>query len=359
MENNNIRDCISVIRGQCSKDRLEENVKTISSFHRIQASQGYRDAAAAALQVLNKNGITAKIQSYRADLKTQCYTQKLFREWNCTEAWLDIASPYSERIADFQKQEMSLIQRSAPWQHKDKEIEIVWIDDKCSPEDFQVSIKDKVIFVENGFERWLEKAATESAAGIITVSIPEIYPVRVDIAKDEQMAAAHGNLSFHHYTQKTESELRGFAITPRAAQKLKKACKELAKTGKAPTVKFYIASKFSDGTLENVEMFIPGQTEQEILMTAHLCHPRCSVNDNASGAACAMEAMNILQQLISDKQLPPPKRGIRGLLIPEFTGTYAYLSENEERAKNTLAGINMDMVGGKQDGNAGAFIIVD
>jgi hypothetical protein len=45
--------------------------------------------------------------------------------------------------------------------------------------------------------------------------------------------------------------------------------------------------------------------------------------------------------------------------MPEFIGTYAFLKENEARLSKLMAGINLDMVAGYQDGNAGAFIIVD
>ena len=81
-----------------------------------------------------------------------------------------------------------------------------------------------------------------------------------------------------------------------------------------------------------MEAWIPGETQEEVLMTAHLCHPRSSVNDNASGAASAIEAMGVLQSLIDEGVLEKPRRTIRLLLIPEFTGTYAYLEERPEGA---------------------------
>ena len=72
-----------------------------------------------------------------------------------------------------------------------------------------------------------------------------------------------------------------------------------------------------------------------------------------------MEAMNVLKELIESGALPRPRRSIKLLLIPEFTGTYAYLKENEHRLAKIVGGFNMDMVAGRQDGDAGPLIIVD
>jgi len=64
----------------------------------------------------------------------------------------------------------------------------------------------------------------------------------------------------------------------------------------------------------------------EVLVVAHLCHPQPSANDNASGAAAALEAARVLQTLIAGGHLPPPRRSIRFLWLPEFTGSQAYLA---------------------------------
>ena len=72
----------------------------------------------------------------------------------------------------------------------------------------------------------------EDVAAIITVSMPEIKPVRVAMSEDERLKNAHANLSFHHYTKESEEKLRGFAITPAAGKQLKEACLELEKEGK-------------------------------------------------------------------------------------------------------------------------------
>ncbi len=359
MNNKNLQHTVETVYQNCDGKRIHRIVKQIARFHRIQASEGYRQAAFTAGQILGQLGVKHQIRTYPADLKKKCFTQTMFREWNCSEAWLELAAPWKECLANYTLEEMSLIQRSAAGDFSKEDIPVVYIPDEISPEEWTEDIRGKAIFVENGFERWTEKMIREQAAAIITVSMPEIRPVRVNVSEDAKLCRAHANLSFHHYTKESESRLRGFAVSPEAGRRLKEVCIEMQKEKKQPLVRFKIASEIKDGTLENVEAWIPGETQEEVLMTAHLCHPRSSVNDNASGAASAIEAMGVLQSLIDEGVLEKPRRTIRLLLIPEFTGTYAYLEERQKELSEIVAGFNMDMVAGKQGKDAGPLILVD
>lgn len=359
MENRKIQQTVGLTYQFCDGERIRRIMKQIARFHRIQASQGYRQAAFVAEKIFEQSGVQHQIRKYPADLKKKCFTQTMFREWNCNSAWLKITAPWKETIADYRLEEMSLIQRSAAGDFSKDDIPVVYIPSNVSPEELTEDICGKVIFVENGFERWSEKMIQEKAVAILTVSMPEIKPVRTNVCEDIQLKKAHANLSFHHYTAESERFLRGFAISPQMGKKLKEACIDMKKSGKQPTVRFCIDSVIEDGSLENVEAWIEGETEEEILMTAHLCHPRSSVNDNASGAACGIEAICVLQSLIEEGILERPKRTIRLLLIPEFTGTYAYLEEHRQELSKRIAGFNLDMVAGTQGKDAGPLIIVD
>lgn len=343
----------------CNGERIHKIMKQAARYHRVQASEGYRQAAVSANDILRQRNVESEIKSYPADLKNYCFTQKMFREWNCREGWLNLTAPWMEQAANYSVEEMSLIQRSAAGDFSKEDVPVVYIPDQTVPEEYKEDISGKIIFVENGYDRWIKKMMKEEAAAIITVSMPEIKPVRVGMSEDARLKEAHANLSFYHYTKESEEKLRGFAVTPRFGKQLKEACLKLAEEGRTPMARFKIDATIGDGFIENVEVSIPGEIEEEVLMTAHLCHPRSSVNDNASGAACGIEAMAVLQELIAEGKLPRPKRTIKLLLIPEFTGTYAYLKENEARLSKIVGGFNMDMVAGRQDKDAGPLIIVD
>ncbi len=68
-------------------------------------------------------------------------------------------------------------------------------------------------------------------------------------------------------------------------------------------------------------------------------------NDNKSGSAGILEVARILHTLIDEGRIPRPKRTIRFLWGPEFSGTGPWVESNKDLMEKTLANINMDMVG--------------
>lgn len=354
-----MEEYLNIIRDEISGQNALEYIKVISKHHRIQASPGYRAAAEDCKELLEKNGVSVEIKSYPANLRTRYFTYNLFKEWDCKEAYLDVIWPYGERLADFSKNDMSVIQRSTAADYRNRELDIVYVSDKVLPEEYKEDLSGKILFVVNGFDRWVDRAIELKACGIITVSMPEIPPVRVNVSEDRTMADKCANLSFHLFHEKYENKLFGFTLTPHGGKRLQETCINLQKEGKYAKAHAFVDSRLYDGSIENVMAHIPGYTEDEILVTAHLCHPKSSVNDNVSGVACAMEAIRSLNTLIAGGKLKKPSRTIRMVLLPEFTGTYAYLAENEHRLEEIKAGINLDMVGAKQNHEAGAFLIID
>src|SRR5205823_5288962 len=102
---------------------------------------------------------------------------------------------------------------------------------------------------------------------------------------------------------------------------------------------------------------LAGTLPGEVLVTAHLCHPRPGANDNASGAAAALEVARVLAELDREGRLPQPRRTIRWLWMPEFTGTYAWIARDPAVAARTLAAVNLDMVGERQDDCGSTFLL--
>ncbi len=123
-------------------------------------------------------------------------------------------------------------------------------------------------------------------------------------------------------------------------------------------VRALVRSQFADGTIEAVTAEIAGETDEQVLIMGHLCHPAPMANDNASGAAAVMEAARALNALIAAGQLPRPRRGIRFLWVPEMTGTYAYLAGHEHELARFVAGLNLDMVGEDQDQTGSSWLLV-
>ena len=58
---------ISTIKSAVSGKEMMKNISSVASFHRIQGSEGYRDAAKFCCALLSEYGLKSDIQEYKAD----------------------------------------------------------------------------------------------------------------------------------------------------------------------------------------------------------------------------------------------------------------------------------------------------
>jgi aminopeptidase-like protein len=99
----------------------------------------------------------------------------------------------------------------------------------------------------------------------------------------------------------------------------------------------FIDSRLEPGHLSYGELFIPGESETEVLFSCHICHPSLC-NDNLSGIALTTHLANYLAK----QQL---RYSYRFLFIPGTIGSITWLALNEERAKMIGHGLVVTCVG--------------
>jgi len=93
-----------------------------------------------------------------------------------------------------------------------------------------------------------------------------------------------------------------------------------------------IDSTFADGSLTYGECFLPGETDREVLLSTHVCHPSLC-NDNLSGIA-------VMTALARELQARSRRRySYRFLFIPGTIGSITWLARNEERARRIDHGL--------------------
>ncbi|MGA9351675.1 MAG: DUF4910 domain-containing protein [Anaerolineae bacterium] len=341
------------IREEFSGQAAKGYVIDITRYHRMQASPGFRQAAHYCLERLREAGVQAEILSFPADEKTQYWSAQMFQEWEATEATLHLLEPEDERrkLADFRACPISLIQRSAPFEGEAK---VVLLEDGEEEVEYEgLDLRGKVVLTKGDLNRVRELAVEKRGAiGIIFDGMRETPPVRARMDVPDALQYT----SFWWTGQ--EKKCLGFVLSPREGEKLRGLIKKRAQDGKPPVgVRAKVVSHLYDGEIEVVSALIPGETSQEVVMVAHLCHPRPSANDNASGSAAALEIARTLQKLVDGGKLVQPKRGIRFLWVPEMTGTYAYLATHEDEIERMVAGLNLDMVGQNQELCGSSFLI--
>jgi hypothetical protein len=325
-------------------------VAEISRHHRIQASPGLRSAVNYAVDTLRKNGLDAEVQSHPANGKDYAWSSLMFKEWNCDDATLKLIEPEenSQFLARWSESKLSLIQRSYPTHEKGFEAEVVHVGKGEEDEDYEdLDVKRKMVLCDGDVSRVHELAVeSREAAGLIYYGTW----IRPPVLPEGELDDALKYTSFWWTGQ--EKPGLGFVLTPRKGRWLRDLLKE-----KKVKVRAQIDSELYEGTLDNAVATIKGETDEQVIVIAHICHPQPSCNDNASGSAAAMEAARSLQKLIDEEILEKPKRTIKFTLVPEMSGSYTHLNANEKEITKMIAAINLDMVGENQSKTASSFII--
>lgn len=116
-------------------------------------------------------------------------------------------------------------------------------------------------------------------------------------------------------------------------------CMQHEKADRLPegTYEVRIDSSLEPGSLTYAECFVPGETQDEVLISCHCCHPSIA-NDNLSGIAMATHLAAHLRDL-------PLRYSYRFLFIPGTIGSITWLARNEENVGRIKHGLVVTCVG--------------
>ncbi len=341
------------LQDECSGIAAYQAIADISRYHRIQASPGYRQAAKYVYEQLLEADVRAEILDYPADTNTTFWGTRSFQEWDARAATLHLIEPQDQarKLADYREVPISLIQRSVAF---DGEAEVVAVERGDTAEEYEgLDVAGKIVLARGRAQRVYDLAVRRRGAlGIIFDGMTEVNPVRPAWALPDAIQYT----SF--WWSGDEPKCFGFALSPREGERLRRLIQQRQEDKTGPVrVRAHVDAHLYDGTLEVVSAVIPGESDEEVVLVGHLCHPQPSCNDNASGAAAVLEVARALQNLITAGKLPRPRRTLRFLWVPEMTGSYAFLSANESLIPRMVAGLNLDMVGQDQVKCGSSFLL--
>jgi aminopeptidase-like protein len=103
------------------------------------------------------------------------------------------------------------------------------------------------------------------------------------------------------------------------------------------TYEAVIDSTLTDGSLTYGEYLHKGTSEDEFLLSAHVCHPSLA-NDNCSG-------LSLLTHLANRMRGIKTRYSYRFLFAPGTIGAITWLARNEQRAQHIKYGLVLSMVG--------------
>lgn len=98
-----------------------------------------------------------------------------------------------------------------------------------------------------------------------------------------------------------------------------------------------IDASLEPGALTYGEVFLPGDLDQEVLISAHVCHPSMC-NDNLSGIAVA----TFLADQLKHRRL---RYSYRFVFAPATIGAITWLSQNDEAVKKIRHGLVLSCLG--------------
>lgn len=252
--------------------------------------------------------------------------------WDGVKGELWETSPRRQKLASYRDMTAMLAKGSNT---ADVKAELVWVGQGTKKDLEGVDLVGKIVMTEGDIGNVHRYACLDGdAEGVVAISQsrPLFDPIQIPWrgisgGRDDNPARF------------------GFWLTARDGLALKKRLQR----GQKITVHAQVESRQEPYEYQVVVCNIPGTDPgaDEIIFSAHLFEgiTKQGANDNKSGSAAILEVARTLNTLITEGRLPRPKRTIRFIWAPEYSGTMRWVNDNKEIMARTLCNINMDMVG--------------
>ena len=323
-------------------EQAKQHVVEITKHHRVQGSRGYRQAANYDLEKLRSYGFSEKdayIESFKSDGKVTYQTWQSPSGWDVTDAELSIVEPMEEKLASFKEISMNLMTYSNPG---DVTAEVVWVGSGTSDDDYKdKNVKGKFVL------------ATGYGGEVHRLAVLKYRAKAVVCYLNDSRGKEHPDMvqytGMWPRTEELDRTTFGFNISNQQGEKIK----SLLDAGKKVVLHGWVkGTGLEPFFMDVIVAHIRGKekSNEELVFSAHLDHPKECANDNASGSGAILDIARTLKQLIDGKKIRQPSRSFRFLWVPEWNGTMAYIDAHPElsgpaEGGRFLANINLDMVG--------------
>lgn len=252
--------------------------------------------------------------------------------WDGVKGELWEVSPRAQKLASYQDLRAMLASGST---NADVTAPLVWVGIGTQEELSRAGVAGKIVVTEGSIGT-VHRLACQQMGALGVVSVGNGRPFFDPLQIPSSGISGRGDSGPAKF---------GFFIPPREAEILK----QRLLNGEVITVHAQVEATTESYDLEDPVAYIPGTDPNagEIILSAHLFegYVKQGSNDNMSGSATILEVARTLHTLIESGRIPRPKRTIRFLWGPEFSGTGPWVTAHKDLMEKTLANINMDMVG--------------
>jgi hypothetical protein len=324
-------ELVRAVYERVDADSAVADAAAIARHDRYQASAGIADAAAELAELAESAGLAeVTLHRFPADGAQRWWTFRAPLGWTPLLARLHLNG---ETLLSYPEQPYTLAAYSAATSPGGSAVPVLrWSDvaDGADPGGALVLLDTGMVHLP---------AALRRLSGVATAIAVDVLARRADRAADQV-----GRLELP-----PGCALAGLSLTAAQAQRLAGA----AQAGAVAHLE--VVAVPSPATMPVVSALIPGsEAAPQLLLTAHLCHPRPSANDNASGVAAILAAARVLAR---PGPASPARTGrsssaipaVRLVWGPEFVGIAAYLHDVVGSGRladgQPALALNVDMAG--------------
>jgi hypothetical protein len=326
---------LETLRETFSTTELMEYVTEISKFHRIQGSSELEKASEYIYAFLKRNS-AFEVRVHEFDYSKPHGLHLPIAGWDLEECLVEITKPFHAKLVSSMESKLCAVAHSPSG-----------------------SVEGEVVYIGSGLD--LDSSTIDKLKNKIVLSYGTPYIVYTSLAN----ADVSGFLFYRMNAPENAVPYLSLFLTPEDATKytapaasiprdVANRIRLLLEKGERVVVRIDMKSRnratAKIRVIEAVLQQSEKENEGELHVYAHYCHPKGEVNDNVSGTAVVLEIASAIDRGIARNVLKISSRKRFVLtLFPEYYGSLPYLTKKSEEGARIEFGVNLDMVGEKQE----------
>jgi aminopeptidase YwaD len=309
--------------GESSGERAYNHIVELSEFNRQRKVSEFSGT------LMESQYVVDRLKEYGlSDVNIERFGKA--SSWRGVVGTLWEISPNNEKIADLNDMPFLLATGS---RNADIEAELVYIGEAYNRDLDKLDLTGKIVITSARAGAILSMILQKGAIGIVSYYSPRPY--------ENQVMMPESGI----YSRSSQPQIFGFNLPPRDGIVLR----ERLLRGDKIKVHAVVKIRTEDVDIQVPTCVIKGTNPEsgEVILSAHLFegYGIQGANDDISGSAAILETARIINKLIADGTIERPKRNIRFIWVPEFSGTIPWVIAHKDIMKKTLCNINLDMVG--------------
>ncbi len=311
-----------------SEERVMETIETLKKLENPRGYSVFQSSTAWCEEVLKNAGFSDVCRiAHRADGESVSYDFIMPEAWDLSgRCTLQIVEPVSEMIADTDISTLYVSEYSAPTPRGGVTAELV---DYAALDPENPDCKGKYVFYRGYLPAMHPLYHSLASAGCVGIVFAAFETTEYEPEKPS-WTNGHGHIGWYHL--KEDPAVPTFSVSPKTGIRLI----ELLSRGKV-VLHGEMNTRLYDGEIYTVTATIPGKSEDEFAVLAHLYEPFYS--DDCQGFGVGVELAIMLKKLIEDGVLPQPERTLRLIFSMERYGFAAFFANHDQRI---IAAVSID-----------------